>query len=223
MASPCDKISWHQETLPSPTRRALDYFSRQPWLARSKWYLAGGTALALQAGHRRSVDLDFFLPNASFSAPALLARLDGKAWKTFTIEEGTVHGALFGAKVSFLSNQLFRPLFPFLRHGHVRVLSERDVAATKIIAISQRGKKRDFVDAYWYCMNREPLESVLRRLPKQYPDVSHDFHHILKSLVYFEDAEGDPMPDMVFPASWRVVKAYFRNEVRELANKLFKS
>lgn len=209
------------EILPNPTRRALEFFSHQSWLKRGGWYLAGGTALAMQAGHRSSVDLDFFLHRASFSAPALIGRLGG-AWKTSVIEEGTVHGSLFGAKVSFLSNQLFQPLFSYLPYGSIPILSESDVAATKIISISQRGKKRDFIDLYWYVMNRESLEDVLHRLPKQYPSVAHDYHHILKSLVYFEDAEGDPMPDMTFDVSWRTIKIYFKKEIRELAPKFLK-
>ena len=83
----------------------------------------------------------------------------------------------------------------------------------KVIAISQRGRKRDFVDFYWYCKNRESLTDVLHRLPAQYPTVAHDYHHILKSFMYFADAEEDPMPKIFFDVTWREIKKYFQQEV----------
>jgi len=57
----------HFHTAPRATQKALAYMSAQRWLKRSAWYLAGGTALALQTGHRQSVDLDFFTPRKDFS------------------------------------------------------------------------------------------------------------------------------------------------------------
>lgn len=54
------QLNFHFDILPKATKTALDFLSAQKWLENSYWYLASGTALALQAGHRRSVDLDFF-------------------------------------------------------------------------------------------------------------------------------------------------------------------
>src|SRR3990167_6554620 len=52
--------NWHYEILPRQTKKALMFLSEEKWLKESGWYLAGGTALALQAGNRKSLDLDFF-------------------------------------------------------------------------------------------------------------------------------------------------------------------
>ena len=90
----------------------------------------------------------------------------------------------------------------------------------KIVAISQRGRKRDFLYLYWYAQNREPLIRVLQRLPVQYPTVAHDYHHVLKSLVYFDDAEEDPVPRLNFKADWNEVKEFFRREVASVAKEL---
>ena len=61
MDTPCPKLTdWHYETLPRQAKKAFDFLSGEEWLKKSKWYLAGGTALALQVGHRKSLDLDFF-------------------------------------------------------------------------------------------------------------------------------------------------------------------
>ncbi len=204
---------WHLEVLPEETRQALETLSREPWLADSSWYLAGGTALALATGHRSSVDLDFFTPEASFSIALMTERLSIPVWTTDILKDDTIYGRLYGAQVSFISYPFFIPRAPKRLYGNVAVLAPKDIAVMKIVAISQRGRKRDFVDLFWYCKNREPLEEVLRRLPDQYPSVAHDYHHILKSLVYFADAEEDPMPNLYFKTDWETVKRYFLSEV----------
>ena len=90
----------------------------------------------------------------------------------------------------------------------------------KIIAISQRGRKRDFFDLYWCAKNIEPLEETIKRLKKQYPSVAHDYHHIMKSLAYFEDAESDPDLELNFKASWVEVKKYFQTEIPAITKKI---
>lgn len=95
-----------------------------------------------------------------------------------------------------------------------------DVAVMKIMAISQRGKKRDFFDLYWCAQHLEPLEQTIIRLKKQYPTVAHNYHHLLKSLVYFSDAEDDPDPEIYFSADWTTVKNFFEKEVIIVAKNL---
>ncbi|OGY87473.1 MAG: hypothetical protein A2233_00775 [Candidatus Kerfeldbacteria bacterium RIFOXYA2_FULL_38_24] len=194
--------------------------SKKRWLKQSHWYLAGGTSLALQVGHRRSVDLDFFTPDSDFSTGKLVAHFSKKDWETTIVHEGTVYGKLLGAKVSFIAYPFFKRAEDPLWYGMVRVLSLRDIAVMKIIAISQRGKKRDFVDLYWYLHNIEPLVDILRKVHKQYPTVTHDYHHIMKSLMYFADAENDPMPELYFKVSWKTIKTYFRREIPKITRQI---
>jgi hypothetical protein len=59
-------------------------------------------------------------------------------------------------------------------------------------------------------------------LPAQYPSVAHNYHHILKALVYFEDAESDPEPDIYFDADWKKIKSFFRKEIPIIADKVIK-
>lgn len=91
----------------------------------------------------------------------------------------------------------------------------------KIVAISQRGRKRDFFDLYWYIKNREPLPAVIGRLKHQFPGVAHDYHHILKGLTYFADAEADLNPNLNFPASWKQVKKTSKKKLAGLAQSCF--
>ena len=72
------------DILPQLTRDALKYLARQSWLKRTDWYLAGGTALALHEGHRKSVDLDFFTPRSDFALGKLQDHFPKRIWKTTT-------------------------------------------------------------------------------------------------------------------------------------------
>ncbi len=200
--------------LPKATKKALDFLSKQNWLKNSKWYLAGGTALALSTGLRKSVDLDFFSTVPKFTQESVLSNFfNNSDWETAIEEPNTIYGELFKAKVSFIAYPFFIPKQKMIDYGSVKILQPLDIAVMKIVAISQRGRKRDFFDLYWCAKNVEPLEKLIKRLKAQYPSVAHDYHHILKSLVFFEDAEGDPMPELNFKASWKEVKNFFAKEV----------
>ena len=209
------------ETLPRQTKKALDFLSTEKWLEKSEWYLAGGTALALWAGHRRSYDLDFFMRPADFDTKKLLAHfINNSNWKTAVEDKNTIYGKLLGSKVSFIAYPFFVPKQKMLQYGFIKILAPIDIAVMKIIAISQRGRKRDFFDLYWCANNLEPFEKTIKRLKAQYPSVAHDYHHILKSLVYFEDAENDPSPEINFKASWQEVKKYFKKEIVKITKNI---
>ena len=209
--------------LPPATRRAFLLAQRISFLNTSGWYLAGGTALALQTGHRQSVDLDFFTPRTRIPNLAVeRALLATKKWEATYRESGTLYGKLAGAKMSFISYPFFIPSKQRMQCGAVRILFPHDIAAMKIIAISQRGRKRDFVDLYWYCRNREPLFDIILQSLSQYPGQEHNINHIIKSLTYFADAEHDPMPKCFFKVSWPEIKRFLSREATETARKLLK-
>lgn len=208
--------------LPSLARKAFIACTQTfTFLAHSAWYLAGGTGLALQVGHRASVDLDFFIPHGSFDETGMERNLfnTGK-WKTSSREKGTLYGEFMGAKMSYIAYPFFQPSKKFLQCGVITLLLPHDIAAMKIVAVSQRGRKRDFVDLYWYCLNRESLLVVVQYAINHYPGQEHNMPHILKSLVYFVDAEEDPMPELFFDADWKTIKAYFQKEVPRIAKEL---
>lgn len=222
MAIADQTIEWRLDTLPRATKKALILLAKMEWIGKSHWYLAGGTALALHAGHRQSQDLDFFTRESNFSFGKLIDHFNKTSWKTTIAREGTVYGELENAKISFIAYPFFYPKKQFDRYGGIRILSPEDIAVMKIIAVSQRGRKRDFIDLYWHIKNRENLIEILNRLPEEYPTVAHDFHHILKSLMYFADADSDPMPKLFFKATWPEVKKYFLKEVPAVTRKLLK-
>lgn len=209
------------DILPRKTRKAFEFLAGQIWLGNSGWYLAGGTALALQVGHRQSVDLDFFTKDKEFDNDNLLAHFtDIAGWHTDINRKNTVYGELLGAKVSFIAYPFFIPGEKPIVHGFIKILTQADIAVMKIVAISQRGRKRDFLDLYWLVHNGQDLENTMRKLKTQYPSVAHDYHHILKSLVYFEDAENDPMPELCFNITWKEIKNYFTDKIPKITKSL---
>jgi len=214
-------INWHYETLPQETKKALDFLSSQKWLDDPVWYLAGGTALALQLGNRRSFDLDFFTTEKDFDTQKLLGCfLGNKEWVTKVNDKNTIYGELMGAKVSFIAYPFFVPKLDMNLHGSIHVMSPLDIAVMKVIAVSQRGRKRDFFDLYWCAKNIDSLDNLIKKLKVQYPLTAHDYNHILKSFVYFADAESDPEPEIFFNATWSEVKSFFEKEIPRIAKEI---
>ncbi|OGY43811.1 MAG: hypothetical protein A2731_02945 [Candidatus Buchananbacteria bacterium RIFCSPHIGHO2_01_FULL_39_8] len=104
------QIDSNLHILPPETKKAFIFLSEQLWLGEGGWYLAGGTALAVQAGHRQSVDLDFFSTEKEFNNQELLGRfLTNNDWTTAVNKKNTIYGELFEAGVSF-KNYKNRPI-----------------------------------------------------------------------------------------------------------------
>jgi hypothetical protein len=135
-------------------------------------------------------------------------------------EQGTLYGLFYGAKISFIAYPSFHPSDEGLQCGSIHILSPQDIASMKIMAVSQRGKQRDFFDLYWLAQNGTSLEDAILGALRQYGEQHHSLPHFLKSLVYFADAEDDPTPEIFFPADWKTVKHYFETTVPALAKKM---
>jgi hypothetical protein len=178
------------------------------------FYLAGGTGLAAQLGHRRSVDLDFFSLH-TFTVPALVRRL--RAAGTFALDEqapGTLHGRLNRTLVSFLHYP-----YPLLKRPRAfrgaHIAHPLDIGCMKLDAIATRSTKKDFVDVY-FLLREIPLPELLRAFERKYRSVDYNLAHVLKSLTYFNDARSDPLPDMLVPFSWDDLERALEREVRAL-------
>ncbi len=204
----------YPETINKKTKYVLEKIAASNDSLLKKFYLAGGTALAIQLGHRESIDLDWFT-KGDYSTSILknkLARL-GK-FKLDSEEQGTVNGKLDRVKVSFFSYD-YGLAFPLISFSGIKLSDERDIAAMKIDAISSRGSKKDFIDLY-FLLEKYPLKKLLGFFEKKYKNIEYNKLHILKSLVYFEDAESEPMPVMIKKMDWENVKKVIKKEVKKL-------
>ncbi len=207
------------EVLPGNTREVLALLGRSEVIRPA--CLGGGTALALQLGHRISRDLDFFTP-VEFDERLLLPRLGEIS--DFCLEKitwRTVRGR-YGDVLFSIFHYDYPLLFPPVSFGEIRVLENRDIGAMKIAAIAARGAKRDFFDLYFICREVIPLGDLLRLYDDKYRNLSSDAVHIIKSLTYFDDAEEDEDPDLLREASWIEVKDFFRREALHISETLFR-
>lgn len=120
------------------------------FLKRSGFYLAGGTALALQLGHRTSLDFDFYT-KTHFDSVLLYKEIENVFGDNVVLslrEKDTVFCKIFGIDHSF-----FWYKYPLVQKpvvfGGVSLASPQDIAAMKLIAVYQRPAKRDYIDIYF--------------------------------------------------------------------------
>jgi predicted nucleotidyltransferase component of viral defense system len=203
---------WHREAVDANVLRTFHDLQQIAILAR--FYLAGGTGLALYLGHRRSVDLDFFL-GEEFNEDSVLQKLQRiEGFALVAKEPGTINANIRQTKVSFIT-YAYPTLFPFLSFLGTNVADPRDIACMKISAIASRGTKRDFVDLY-VLSQHYGLEQIVAWFQRKFAQTNYSKVHLLKSLSYFEEAERDPMPDMLVPLVWEEVKQFFIREAPRL-------
>ncbi|MEK7451182.1 MAG: nucleotidyl transferase AbiEii/AbiGii toxin family protein [Patescibacteria group bacterium] len=181
-------------------------------------YLAGGTALALQIGHRISIDLDFFTQQ-EFNETELSTKLS--SLPEF-VQDGTAQWTVWG-KIGKTKFSMFYYKYPLLEETvpfeGLQLASLADIAAMKIHAIEDRGTRRDFVDVY-FLSKKYTLEEMLGFYQKKYAVLEDHLYSILRSLDYFEDAEQEKqMPQMLASVAWEEIKEYFRKETNKLTEK----
>lgn len=208
-----EPMSWHSEVI-SPRVAATAKTLASVRTLRD-FYLAGGTALALYRGHRRSVDLDFFNLRP-FDEDNLIANLGGvPGLAIISKSPQTVYCHVSGTKVSFIGYS-YPLLFPTLDFDGLTVADERDIACMKLSALASRGSRRDFVDVY--VVAREyGMPQLLELFRRKFATANYNLLHVWKSLTYFTDAEKEPMPDMLVSLSWEEVKRFFVNEAKRLS------
>lgn len=186
-----------------------------PLAKSSGFYLAGGTAVALRFGHRRSVDFDWFAP--SFERPdALVAEIKthGLLLEGAQVDAGTIIGRIDGVKISFFEYRypLLDPLESWPDYG-IDVASLRDLGAMKLLAIAQRGSRKDFVDVHELLRRGTALDDMLQAFRAKF---QADQISVLRGLTYFDDAEAEPMPEMLSATDWSAVRGDVTRAVREV-------
>lgn len=205
----------HAEILTPDQVAVLEGLRAFPGVA--EFYLAGGTALALRYGHRRSVDFDFFREDA-FDGRGLRAALEVAFPDIEWLPSGeqTLHLRLHRVSASF-----FRYPYPLLGPTEATpwtfgLASDGDIAAMKLEAIAGRGSRKDFVDLRLLCQRGLRLEDVFDFFERKYGTSRTDRYHRLRALAFFEDAEQQPVPEMLVPHDWNETKAFFTAEARRL-------
>jgi len=165
--------------------------------------LVGGTSLALQYGHRQSVDLDFFgkMNVSQDEIFDMLSRLNYD-YKVLSQTKLILQLVVNKIKVDIIDYSYAWIDEPVVDNGIV-LASPKDIAALKINAIEGRGSKKDFIDVY-LLLQHFSLDEILGFYAAKYPN--HSMLMALKSLIYFEDAEPQIMPKMFIKTTWDEMK-----------------
>lgn len=200
----------HEEALDKNTKRLLEALSSAEII--KKFYLAGGTALAFYYGHRMSLDLDWFAQEFS-NTPNFKKELSKLGKLTIdSQDEKTLNGNLNGVKISFFEYPYPLVSSTTLYKRNIKLAGKPDIAVMKLDAIATRGTYKDFIDIY-FLLKEYSLEQMLEFLEKKFSDIEYNEIHLLKSLIYFKDAEKGEMPRMLKNISWENVKKTLKETV----------
>ncbi len=218
--APLNPIHW--QTITPIMREVLRFIGQQPFAGR--FYLAGGTALALRLGHRRSIDLGFFsvtdevthrtrqeiLAALASLSPQALEDVDGN----LLLEVAGLHVGFFGYGYPLLE--------PTDSAENVAIASVTDIGLMKLDALISRGSCKDFYDLYWIA-RQIPLATLLGLGETKYP-YARDFELMaVESLVLFENADRDAPPALLVEVEWEQVRQFFITEAQSLGQTWFGS
>jgi len=179
------------------------------------FYLAGGTALALQFGHRDSIDFDFFT-DKSFSTSELYKMIevifvnhkilkiqDEKDTLTVLIDDSI--------KISFFTF-LYKLVRPLIKTEYFDMASIEDIGCMKLSAVTSRSQEKDYVDLY-FILQKITLSDLLDLNKEKFPSL--DANLVLKSLVYFDDIISEPI---IFKhnheTDFELIKDFLNNTVK---------
>lgn len=202
----------HQEALDDEGREIFPFLKNF-----SDFYLAGGTALALQIGHRISIDFDLF------SEAEISKNLLDKAKKIFSGKPVTVSVnnpdelTVFvdGIKITFLKYP-FPVLSDFVGYKGIKILNIKELAATKAYTIGRRGSYKDYVDLYFILKeNHSSLAEIMEIAEKKHKE-EFNSRLFLEQLVYFEDIEDTKIIFLKERADKKELEKFFENEIKKI-------
>ena len=197
----------HFETIEPKTLDLLKQIQNNRHFSNTR--LVGGTALALQLGHRKSIDFDFF-GHITLEQTEITQEL--KSYGSVIIRSS--NRKIQRYMVCNIQLDFVEYDYPWLDDpitvDGLRLASQRDIAAMKLSAITNRGTRKDFVDLA-LLLNKFSLQDMLQLYKEKFSD--GETFSVLKSLVYFNDAEEYPMPNMLTPFDWETAKQTISNAV----------
>ena len=200
----------HLQTIHPDTLELLRKLSLLPELSQMR--LVGGTALALQYGHRQSIDLDFFGDMTNAPDEIINKMSEFGDCVVLNNQKSILQLVVSGVKVDVIDYSLYKWIDSPVCENGLKLASVQDIAAMKINAIEGRGSRKDFIDVYML-LKKYSLDEILGFYKQKYPNYS--IFRALLSLTFFEDAERESMPIMLIDDSWEQMKNNILSVVEE--------
>jgi len=210
----------HWEALTPETQQAFHKIAGLEFIDR--FYLAGGTGLALHLGHRFSIDLDFFSPHLDAVGPdqrALLRETFDDPTLSITFDKDATFVATWrDVGLSFFRLHSYPLVQPTMLVARVPLASLDEIGAMKLAAIIDRGTRKDLIDLY-FILQQVPIERLFEVAAVKYARVRTFAISATRALAYFEDAEALPMPRMIDPTPWSAMKRFLERQALEAGRK----
>lgn len=197
------------QTVESNTLELLKQLQAFPVLKETR--LVGGTALALQYGHRMSVDLDLFghiqsTPDQIIDTLRCVGEIE-----ILNKTSHIIQMVIKGIKVDVVNYEWYDWIDDPVCEDGVVLASPKDIAALKVNAIVGRGTKKDFIDLF-VLLQHYTMTEIMTYYKQKYPDYSE--YRAVLSMTYFADAEQQSMPKMFIEDTWETIKKYIINEIK---------
>ena len=180
------------------------------------FYLAGGTALALQIGHRDSIDFDFFCLD-SFDTTTLFNSIEQKFSGHNVVrlqdELNTLEIIIDDViRLSFMTYK-YQLVVPVISTDFFDLASIIDIGCMKLSAITSRTAYKDYVDLY-FILKETPLATLIKNLQVKLPTLDPSL--ALKSLVYFDDISPEEILYKISPVDIEEIKSFLIEQVKAL-------
>lgn len=210
----------HWEALTQTTREAFHLLPGFDFIER--YYLAGGTGLALHFGHRISVDLDLFSAQPDAVNPversAMRTVFDHPSLSIVYDKDSTFVANWQGVGVSFFRLTLYPLVTPTTLLDGVPLASVEEIGAMKLAAIIDRGTRKDLVDLY-YILQQVNLKNIFEVAAIKYAKVGTFAVSATRAMAYFNEAEALPMPRMLDKTPWTKMKRFLNAQAIEAGRK----
>ncbi len=155
---------------------------------KKNYILVGGTAIALQIGHRKSIDFDLFStkPIKKNEIKKAISTLQFNKQLLFEDAEG-IHYLINNVKVTFFYYP-FNIIPEINITKNVRIPSLLTLAAMKFYAMGRRAKWKDYVDIYFLLKNNFSISQVSKQADEIFVEAFSE-KLFRQQLVYFEDID----------------------------------
>jgi len=202
----------HQEAITSKAREIFDNIRYFPF-----FYLAGGTGLALQLGHRISIDFDFFWEK--YIPKDLLPKVR-KVFKNSKIEVVVNYSEQLTVAVSGINVSFCRYPFPvilkFISYQGIKILPALEIAAMKAYALGRRAILKDYVDLYFILKEKIcNLEEIIKICQKKYGE-DFDSRLFLEQLIFSKDVEEMEIQFLKEKVNKLEIEKFFEKEIKKM-------
>ena len=202
----------HLEALKSEQKKIFEKLS-----FFSNYYLVGGTALALQIGHRISIDFDFF---STKEIPSGLIRKVRRVFKGFEVKTILDHSEQLSVVVKGIKLDFVKYKFPLvlglIEFKDVKMLKVPEIAATKAYTLNYRGTFKDYLDLYFILKDKHSSLTDIRKIANKKYKEEFNFRLFLEQLIYLEDLKKEKIEFLGQPVSRKEMQEFFEKEVDKI-------